>query len=74
MPNPNNGNFILTLNNNLELPNMIVIRDVNGRIIKTLEKPELFSYNLNLSSESSGIYLISAYYSNEIISKKVIKN
>lgn len=72
-PNPTSGTFILKPNNNLEYPKQIIIRDVMGRNVKVIDKPAGYEHELNLEKEPSGIYMITVYYSDKVISKRIIK-
>ncbi len=73
LPNPNNGNFKIIFNNAAELPESISVLDAQGRLVKVINKPMEYEYNLNLSDISAGLYLINAFYSNGSVSKKFIK-
>lgn len=74
MPNPTNGTFKLQANNNLEYPKQIIIRDVLGRNVAVIENMNTYEYEFNLEKESPGIYMITVYYTDKVISKRVIKN
>jgi bacillolysin len=73
-PNPNNGTFKLTLNNNNELPKTIVIRDALGKEVKTIQNPTEYEYNFNLNELSGGLYIINGFYTDKTISTRFIKN
>lgn len=73
-PNPTNGTFILKANDNLEFPKQIIIRDVMGRNVKVIDKPAAYEHEFNLEKESPGIYMITVYYTDKLISKRIIKN
>ncbi len=74
IPNPNNGNFNLTLNNNNELPKSIIICNAQGKEVKTITNPTEYEYTFNLNQLSSGLYIINAFYNDKSISKRFIKN
>ncbi len=73
-PNPNNGNFKLTLNNNAELPESISIKDILGKEVKVINEPTKYEYDFEMKEFDQGLYIINVYYSDKTISKKVIKN
>ena len=73
-PNPNNGEFKLTLNNSIELPKSIVIRDVLGREIKTVINPTTYEHVFDLKNMNEGLYMINVFYSDKTLSKRIIKN
>lgn len=72
-PNPSHGIFKLQLDNNLQYPKQIVIRDVMGRSVKIIDNPS-YEEDVNLEKESPGIYMINVYYDNKVISKRIIRN
>ncbi len=74
LPNPNNGEFKLVFNNDTELPTSIVIRDLLGKEIKTIQNPTEYEYNINLNALTNGIYIINSFYPDKTISKKIVKN
>jgi Zn-dependent metalloprotease len=74
LPNPNNGSFTLKFDAGGKLPNLITVRDITGKEIKTVEDPEAYEYDFNFSSLNSGMYFINAYYPDKTISRKFIKN
>lgn len=74
IPNPTNGTFKLQTSNNLEYPKQIIIRDVLGRNVKIIDNPNAYEHEFNLEKESAGIYMINVYYTDKVISKRIIKN
>lgn len=74
MPNPTNGAFKLQLDNGLEYPKQIVIRDVLGRIVTSVDNPDSYDYEFSLSGEKDGVYMVIVYYSDNVFSKRIIKN
>lgn len=72
-PNPNNGEFelYLPLLNNSEL-NKVKIYDIYGNILLERNITQTLT-GLDISSYSSGIYLIKIYSNDRIIVKRVIK-
>lgn len=73
MPNPTTGIFKLQANSNLEHPKQITIHNILGQTIFNIENPNSFEYEFNLLNQNAGIYMINVYYSNEVISKRIIK-
>ena len=73
-PNPNNGSFKLIINNDSELPKSVIIRDSQGREIKSIQNPTQHEYNFNLNELNNGLYIINCFYNDKAISKKFIKN
>jgi Zn-dependent metalloprotease len=72
-PNPSSGNFQLILNGDYELPNKIIIRTVLGSTIKTIENPSSIIYNFDIQKEASGVYMISVYFDDKVVNKRIIK-
>ena len=72
-PNPNNGEFKLTLNNNNELPKSITIRDYQGKEVKTINNPTEYELNIDLKTLNNGLFIITANYGDVIMSKRIIK-
>ncbi len=73
-PNPNNGEFTLSMDKNMELPNIILVFDCQGKEIKRIEKPNKYKYDFSLAEFSSGIYVMNIFFSDNVISKRIIKN
>lgn len=68
-PNPSSGNFIIGVNEKVELE----IRNALGQLVseKTLEEGQ---HAVDLSSEANGIYFISISTQNKTHTEKIIKN
>lgn len=73
MPNPTTDIFKLQTNSDLEYPKQIIIRNVLDQTIYNIENPDSFEYEFNLSKENAGIYMINVFYSDKVISKRIIK-
>ena len=73
VPNPTNGFLKIETDNTLEYPKQIIIRDIMGRNVKIIDNPSSFEAEFNIENEKVGIYMISIYYSDKVISKKIIK-
>ena len=73
-PNPNTGDFKVILDNDKELPQSIVIRDILGKEVKSIKNPTEYEYGFDMKSYNSGIYFINVFYSGKTISEKIIKN
>lgn len=74
LPNPNDGIFTLRFTDGSALPELITIRDVTGREVKTIRNPTAYEYEFNFNSLNSGLYFINTTYPDKILSKKFIKN
>ncbi|ESU24818.1 hypothetical protein FEDK69T_03710 [Flavobacterium enshiense DK69] len=72
---PNPANNIVTISNaeNLQI-NAVVITDVNGRTVKTLEFGGVAETQINVSDLNSGIYFMSIDTNEGTATKKIIKN
>ena len=70
---PNPVSDILKINSDLVL-NQLIIYDLNGKIVfdKKIENQER-SYNIDMSSMSSGIYLMKLKSGKQIVTKRIIK-
>ncbi len=73
-PNPSNGLFVVELDNNREYPTQIVVRDVLGRVVKTIVNPKEYKQEISLYNENNGVYVISVYYNDKIINERLMKN
>ena len=73
LPNPNNGEFKLALNTNNELPKSIIIRDYQGKEVKTINNPTEYELNIDLKNLNNGLFIITANYADVIMSKRIIK-
>ena len=70
-PNPNNGNFIVTLNlTDDEIKDrMIQIINISGQVIKQLKVNEQHKLSINL--KETGVYFIRLITNKQILTKKV---
>lgn len=73
-PNPSDGNFTISLNDNVEMPKSIIVRDVLGKEVINIYNPKEYVQNIDLNSFNNGIYVIVISYSNDIITKRIAKN
>ena len=71
-PNPNTGQFMLSIPNNVKAKN-IEITDLNGRTIQNVEVNGASQYNLDISEFEAGIYLVKVSTEDGNIVSKVIK-
>lgn len=74
VPNPNNGSFVLTLNNRISPPEKVLITDVLGNVIRSVNNPEQFELSFELGDRPAGIYFVQVLYPGQVISKKMLKN
>ncbi len=74
-PNPTHGYFKIYLDKDiLQNAENINIFDISGRIIKQVRITDNSIYEINISGQPRGIYLINIYLTdNRIITKKIIK-
>ena len=70
-PNPNNGNFMLTLNPNA-IKGTIVITDVSGKVVEERLVTNDQNLSFDLSNLSKGLYIITVQNQNSKFTKKVI--
>jgi len=70
-PNPNNGNFVINTNNTLSNNAFVEIYTITGQRVY---KSEINSsnHNINLSSNSAGVYLVRIIDGSKILNKKII--
>ncbi|MFB9056671.1 reprolysin-like metallopeptidase [Mariniflexile ostreae] len=75
-PNPNSGDFIVTLTNLIKHKIDIVIYDTSGRIIfkKDYENNGVFNETIKLSSISSGMYILKARDGTRTYTRKIMIN
>lgn len=73
-PNPNNGEFTVTINNKISNNASIKVFSILGKIVYSdyIELNNNNFINLNLSHLEEGIYYITLNSNNNIISKKII--
>lgn len=71
-PNPTNGSIFIKSNNNLK---SVTIYDITGKIVldRRLESSQL-STEINLSSFTTGLYIVSLESHSSTINKRIIKN
>jgi Zn-dependent metalloprotease len=74
VPNPSNGNFVLKLKHDEELPVSIVITDIMGKVVKETGVPNSYDVNFDLGDASKGVYLIKVNYKGETVIKRMVKN
>lgn len=74
IPNPSNGTFKVATDNSIEYPKQIIVRDVMGRNVKVIDNPISFETEINIETQNAGVYMISVYYSDKVLSKRIIKN
>ncbi len=67
-PNPNYGEFTINVNNN-EIPLFYTITDYVGNVII---KEHIINESIKVNNLTSGIYLITVYYTNKSLTKKII--
>jgi len=75
VPNPSNGNFLLTVKSNEKGTAQINIFDISGRIVTSasvIDFDHSFSKSFNLESEPKGIYLIQLNIAGKLINKQLI--
>jgi predicted outer membrane repeat protein len=68
-PNPTTGAFTLTLDR--EITGFVQVFDVQGRLVSTEQINGSNQTQLDLSAESSGIYLLRIVAGNEVLTKQV---
>lgn len=70
-PNPTNTELFIAINE--LVPDLSVeIRDVNGRVIETFAKEELY-YQVNTSKWANGIYIVEIKTPKSAVTRKVVK-
>lgn len=72
-PNPNNGEFSLTLPNSVEV-SQIAILDIHGKVVDNvnISRQAKSVYNIDLSDHAKGVYMLRVNDINTVITKKVI--
>lgn len=68
-PNPSNGMFSLIVEQDIE---DIEITDLSGKIIKSISNITQSQMEIDLSSQSAGVYFIKAVSDNGVATKKII--
>ncbi|MDP3556801.1 MAG: T9SS type A sorting domain-containing protein [Bacteroidota bacterium] len=69
-PNPNNGEFVLSANVEIEL----IIINTLGQIVKTITLNETNNHHVSVSNIANGIYFVVGQHDKKTISKKIIIN
>ena len=76
-PNPNNGKFTIDFENEY-LGNIIIkinsLVDTKTKIITINKNSKSVSYNVDISNEPKGVYIVVLQIGNEILAKKIIVN
>jgi hypothetical protein len=70
-PNPTEGMFTISVNDNLESP-QVVVNDLSGKVLltQTIEHQE----QIDLSSLSGGVYIVSIQVADQVIGvQRIIK-
>jgi endonuclease I len=71
-PNPSlNGKFIITTNSIID---NVFVTNINGQLIKQINKPNVLNNQLEISNISKGFYFITVESNHQNITKKVIVN
>jgi len=76
IPNPNNGNFKLQINENLLFEQLLIV-DLNGNILfdyNLVNNQNKLNENFDISNYAKGTYYLILKNSNYTISKTIIKN
>jgi hypothetical protein len=70
-PNPTEGMFTISVNDNLESP-QVVVNDLSGKVLLT--QAIAHQEQIDLSSLSDGVYMVSILVANEVIGvQRIIK-
>ncbi len=73
-PNPNNGNFTVSLINSVSAPDKIEIYNlINNKVFEKDTKNESNKIDFNISTLANGIYFIKAYVGEKVFVEKIIK-
>jgi hypothetical protein len=67
-PNPNNGNFTISFNSDLELTIMSEL----GQLVKTVVLDKANNYSASMAGLAKGIYFITGQKNNATVNRKVI--
>ena len=70
-PNPNNGTFIVKLNENDQNGFSTEVRDMMGRIVFT-EETTYFETQIDISNQDAGVYFVTVNANNKSTTQKVI--
>ncbi len=73
-PNPNNGNFKLILTKSKEVPSKILVEDMLGRTIMSINNINSYSYDFNLGAIANGMFIVKVNYPDRTLTKKVVRN
>ena len=71
-PNPNNGNFTININKDLNI-SAVEITDLTGRIVYVRDNINDNTANFELEQEENGVYMVKIISGSNVIIKKVIK-
>lgn len=70
-PNPSSGKINITLPANM-VTNELLVHDLVGELVYTLNKPNANQLSLDVSSLSDGIYYVTLMINNQAITKKLV--
>lgn len=73
IPNPNNGEFKVTLSSASQLPGSIAVIDVMGRVVRQIHQPDSYEIDFSMQEQAAGIYLIKADYGSSVSVKRIVK-
>lgn len=73
-PNPTSGKFSVALNNVRQLPNSIVVEDLLGRKLVSVDKIQSSVVELDLENCPAGLFLIKINYPDRTVARQLVKN
>ena len=73
-PNPNNGNFTISLKESTKNIHSIEITDILGSTVYKKEKIQTNAINIDISNHLKGIYFVKIFLGDKVLVEKIILN
>ena len=71
-PNPSEGVFTLSMNDNTALTGSLIVRDMMGREVLVLDMDEAFTTEIDLTGVSNGAYVLQVQSAKSLVTKTLV--